>query len=100
MAQFAESQSHDQPHRFAEAQDTASAGSAGADAGAEIERIAGNVAATIKEYPIATMAAAAGLAFAIGALWKIGRPRPTHLQALQSRLPELPSARQLRSYWR
>ena len=100
MAQFAESQSHDQPHRFAEGQDTAGAGPVMADAGAEIERVARNVAATIREYPIATITAAAGLAFAIGALWKVSRPRPTHLQALQSRLPELPSARQLRSYWR
>jgi hypothetical protein len=55
---------------------------------------------TVKEHPYATLAVAAGLAFAIGALWKIrATPRQSQLAALVSRLPELPSAERLRSYW-
>ena len=30
---------------------------------------------TVKEHPIATLAVIAGLAFAVGALWKIGHAR-------------------------
>lgn len=45
-----------------------------------------------REHPIATVAVIAGLAFAIGALWKIGRPRQqSRLDGLLSRLSELPN---------
>lgn len=55
----------------------------------------------VKKNPFTTIAIAAGLAFAVGALWKAGRPSPqSHLDALRSRLNELPSAKQLRAYWR
>jgi hypothetical protein len=47
---------------------------------------------SVKEHPIVTVAVIAGLAFAIGALWKIGRPRqPSRVEALLSRLAELPT---------
>ena len=52
-----------------------------------------------REHPIATVAVIAGLAFAIGALWKIGRPRPqSRLDGLLSRLSELPN--ELPRRWR
>jgi hypothetical protein len=55
----------------------------------------------VKKNPVTTIAIAAGLAFAVGALWKVGRPSPqSHLDSLRSRLNDLPSAKQLRSYWR
>jgi hypothetical protein len=50
---------------------------------------------TVKEHPIATLAIVAGLAFAVGALWKIGRsyqqppanPLLARLGDLQNQLP-------------
>jgi hypothetical protein len=63
--------------------------------------VASDLAETVKEHPYATLAVAAGLAFAIGALWKIrATPRQSQLQTLMARIPELPSAERLRSYWR
>jgi hypothetical protein len=45
---------------------------------------------TINEHPVATLAIVAGLAFAVGALWKIGRSRQqTRVGSLLSRLGEL-----------
>jgi ElaB/YqjD/DUF883 family membrane-anchored ribosome-binding protein len=42
---------------------------------------------TVKENPVATIAIVAGLAFAVGALWKIGQPRGrTRMESLMSRL--------------
>jgi hypothetical protein len=65
-----------------------------------VGEVANDLAETVKEHPYATLAVAAGLAFAIGALWKIrATPRQSQLAALVSRLPELPSAERLRSYW-
>ena len=62
---------------------------------------ASDLAETVKGHPYATLAVAAGLAFAIGALWKIrATPRESQLQTLMARIPELPSAERLRSYWR
>lgn len=59
------------------------------------------VSAVVKEHPLATIAIAAGLAFAVGALRKIGGPSPkSHLATLRSQLPDLPSPKQLRAYWR
>ena len=44
------------------------------------------------EHPVATLAIAAGLAFAIGALWKIGSSRPqTGYDRLMARLGDLQS---------
>jgi hypothetical protein len=63
--------------------------------------VASDLAETVKEHPYATLAVAAGLAFAIGALWKIrATPQQSQLEALVARLPEPPSAERLRSYWR
>lgn len=55
---------------------------------------------TVKEYPIATLAIVAGLAFAVGALWKIGQSRQqtTSVDSLLSRLGELQN--QLPRHWR
>jgi hypothetical protein len=54
---------------------------------------------TIKEHPIATLAIVAGLAFAVGALWKIGQSRQqTSVDSLLSRLGELQN--QLPRRWR
>jgi hypothetical protein len=49
----------------------------------------------VKERPYTTLAIAAGAAFAVGALWMIGRQiRPqTRLEALQAYLPEIPDVR-------
>jgi hypothetical protein len=46
---------------------------------------------TAKEYPYATIAIAAGLAFAVGALWKGARSyrRQSQLEAMMARLQDL-----------
>jgi hypothetical protein len=63
--------------------------------------VASDLAETIKEHPYATLAVAAGLAFAIGALWKVrATPRQSQRRTLMARIPELPSAEHLRSFWR
>lgn len=99
MSQFAESEApHHQTSRFAEGSDPGR--SMPGDVGSQIEHAADGVVSTIKEYPMTTLAVAAGFAFAVGALWKVGRPRPSRWESLQSRLPELPTARQVKSYWR
>ena len=60
------------------------------DLGARAETMAEQVAAAIKERPYTTLAIAAGLAFAVGAIWKIGHRQPqTRLQALQARIRDL-----------
>ena len=54
---------------------------------------------TVKEHPIATLAVVAGLAFAVGAIWKIGHSRQqTRVDSLLSRLGELQN--QLPRRWR
>lgn len=69
--------------------------------GERAKELGSEVSAVVKEYPLAAIAIATGLAFAVGALWKIGRPSPkSHLAALRSQLPDLPSSKQLRAYWR
>jgi hypothetical protein len=63
--------------------------------------IAGDIASTVKEHSYATIAVVAGLAFAIGALWKLRSPaRQSQVEALMARLPELPTAERIRSFWR
>jgi hypothetical protein len=45
---------------------------------------------TVKEHPIATLAVIAGLAFAVGALWKIGQSRHrSPVDSLLGRLSDL-----------
>jgi hypothetical protein len=54
---------------------------------------------TVKEHPITTLALVGGLAFAIGALWKLQRPsRTTHVDTLMERLSGL--QKQLPKRWR
>jgi hypothetical protein len=57
---------------------------------ARAETIAEELAAAIKERPYTTLAIAAGLAFAVGAIWKIGhRQPPTRIEALRARMPDM-----------
>jgi ElaB/YqjD/DUF883 family membrane-anchored ribosome-binding protein len=58
--------------------------------------LAGDLGTAVKEHPYATLAIAAGLAFAVGALWKLGHQRPqSRLEALLAQLPEVPSRNSL-----
>ena len=60
--------------------------------------MAGELGTAIKERPYTTLAIAAGLAFAVGALWKLGQQRPqSRLEALRAQVPELPSRQSLES---
>ena len=67
-------------------------GEAALERGAEAATVARD---TVKEHPIATLAVIAGLAFAVGALWKIGQSRQRspidfllgRLSNLQAELP-------------
>jgi hypothetical protein len=53
--------------------------------------IGGEVVNAVRERPYTTLVVAAGLAFAIGAIWKIGqRPQPSRLARLRAQLPDLP----------
>ena len=57
---------------------------------ARAETVAEELVTAIKNQPYATLAIAAGLAFALGALWKLGHRRPqTRLQALRAQLPDV-----------
>ena len=65
--------------------------------GDRAREVADDIASTVKEHPYATIAIAAGLAFAIGALWKLRSPaRQSQVEALMARLPELPTAERIR----
>ena len=69
--------------------------------GERARELASEITEMVKKNPFTTIAIAAGLAFAVGALWKAGRPSPpSQLDSLRSRLNDLPSAKQLRAYWR
>jgi hypothetical protein len=80
--------------------------------GERAQTLAEDLAGAVKDRPYTTLAVVAGTAFAVGALWMIGRQRPrTRLQALQTYLPELPDVRgrvqdlpswndMLRKWWR
>lgn len=71
------------------------------DLGERASELGSEISEMAKKNPFATIAIAAGLAFAVGALWKAGRPSPqSPMDALRSRLNELPSAKQLRAHWR
>ena len=57
---------------------------------ARAETVVEELVTEIKNRPYATLAIAAGLAFALGALWKLGHRRPqTRLQALRAQLPDV-----------
>ena len=58
--------------------------------GTRVETMAEELGAAIKQRPYTTLAIAAGLAFAVGALWKLGHQRPpTRLEALRARMPDM-----------
>jgi hypothetical protein len=59
--------------------------------------MASELGAAIKERPYTTLAIAAGLAFAVGALWKLGQQRQpqSRLDAWLAQLPDLPSRESL-----
>lgn len=61
-------------------------------AGKEASRLAGEVSAAAREHPYATLAIAAGLAFAVGALWKMGSRPQSRYDALLARLPDVPNS--------
>ena len=64
-------------------------------------RLAGEVAAAARERPYTTIAIAAGLAFALGALWKARSSRQqSHLDAFLARLPDLQSRNLWPRAWR
>jgi hypothetical protein len=72
------------------------------EAGERAATMAGELGLAIKERPYATLAIAAGLAFAVGAVWKLGQRRPqSRLDSLLAQWPDLPSReRWLPSRWR
>lgn len=58
--------------------------------GAWGKTMTGELVTAIKNRPYSTLAIAAGLAFALGAVWKLGHRRPqTRLEALRARLPDV-----------
>ena len=65
-------------------------------AGEEAGRLANETVKTARENPYTTVAIAAGLAFALGALWKIRSSRQqSNLDALIARLPDMPNRNNL-----
>lgn len=72
------------------------------EAGRRAVSLTEDIADAIRERPYTALAVAAGLAFAIGALWKLGQQRPqTRLESLLNQLPELPGRDSLLpSRWR
>jgi len=63
--------------------------------------IAEEVVNAVRERPYTTLAVAAGLAFAIGAVWKLGqRPEPSRLDRLLAQLPDLRGRDRLERWWR
>ena len=66
-------------------------GESAREAGHRALTLAEDIADTVREHPYTALAVAAGLAFAVGALWKLGQQRPRgSLEALLRNLPELP----------
>jgi hypothetical protein len=57
-----------------------------------------DLADTVRQHPYAAAAVAAGLAFAVGALWKMGNaPRRSRLDDLLARLPDIPDRDSIRN---
>src|SRR5262249_50511215 len=76
------------------------------EAGRRAVSLTDDIADAIRERPYTALAVAAGLAFAVGALWKLGQQRQDgSIEALLRNLPELPSRDSIRdrilpSRWR
>jgi ElaB/YqjD/DUF883 family membrane-anchored ribosome-binding protein len=103
MANHSEGQSYRHPRSIAEGIEEHNEGlmQRASKLGGRAEEVVSDVASTVKEHPLATLAIAAGLAFAVGALWKLRTPsRQSQVEALLARLPELPKAERIRSMWR
>ena len=82
---MSQSMDHTTPHSYAET--VTEFGEAALERGTEAAAVARD---TVKEHPIATLAVIAGLAFAVGALWKIGHARQrSPVDSLRGRLSEL-----------
>ena len=63
--------------------------------------LAEDIGTAVREHPYTTLAIAAGLAFAVGALWKLGHQRPqSRWDALMARVPEFPGKELLPQRWR
>jgi hypothetical protein len=61
--------------------------------------LAGDLTSAVKERPYTTLAIAAGLAFAVGALWKLShRQPPSRIDRLRAQLPDVPRARELQRW--
>jgi ElaB/YqjD/DUF883 family membrane-anchored ribosome-binding protein len=55
---------------------------------------AGELTSAVRERPYTTLAMAAGLAFAVGALWKLSHRQPaSRIDRLRAQLPDLPHSR-------
>jgi hypothetical protein len=64
-------------------------------------RLAAELGTAVKERPYTTLALAGGLAFAIGALWKLNqRPAQSRYERLLSQMPQLPDSRSLHRWLR
>jgi hypothetical protein len=81
-------------------------GESAREAGRRAVSLTDDIADAIRERPYTAMAVAAGLAFAVGALWKLG-PQRRHgtLDSLLRNLPEMPGRDSIRdsilpSRWR
>jgi hypothetical protein len=81
-------------------------GESAREAGRRAVSLTDDIAEAIRERPYTAVAVAAGLAFAVGALWKLG-PQRRHgtLDSLVRNLPEMPSRDSIRdsilpSRWR
>jgi ElaB/YqjD/DUF883 family membrane-anchored ribosome-binding protein len=62
----------------------------------EAGRLAQETVKTARDNPYTTVAIAAGLAFALGALWKMRSGRQqSNLDALMARMPDMPSRNNL-----
>ena len=76
------------------------------EAGRHAVNLTEDIAEAIRERPYTALAVAAGLAFAAGALWKLGpQRRPGTLESLLRNMPEMPSRDSIRdsilpSRWR
>lgn len=72
-----------------------------ADVGARASAMAGDVAESAKQHPYTTLLLAAGVAFTVGALWKVRSvSRQSQLEQLMSYAQGLPAAKYWRNTWR
>jgi hypothetical protein len=68
--------------------------------GSRAEGMTRELGAAIRERPYTTLAIAAGLAFAVGAVWKLGQRPPSRMERLLAQLPEVPDRHELAQWWR